>query len=141
MRGLLALLAMMALLTGVLLLSNRSLQHDLDKSKQQYTLLQAQLQQRETLITELSQQMRLREQDELALRQHLSAAQQVMQTREQQRQRSLRDDPQSQAWADAVLPADVSRLHERPAFHSASDYLRWLSGGQLMPDTAQPSRH
>jgi len=140
-RVLVVLLATAALLTGILLLSNYSLQHDLNKSKQQYNLLEVQLQQRETLIAELNQQMRQREQAELALRQDLSTAQQAMQSREQQRQRSLHDNPQSRAWADAVLPADVSRLHDRPAFSSASDYLRWLSGSQLMSDTAQPPRY
>ena len=141
MKAMLALLAGMALLILILLLSNRSLQHDLNNAVQQHDALTAQLHQRDQLITELNQQMQQRAEAELALRQDLSTAAQVMQSREQERQRSLHDNPQSRQWADAELPADVSRLLDRPAFSSASDYLRWLSGGQRLPDSGQPSRH
>ena len=137
MRWILALLAVLTLLTGILLLSNRSLQHDLTLSGQQRDALKGQLQQRETLIASLNQQMRQRERAELALRENLSTAQRAMQTREHQRQGELHDDPQSRQWADTVLPADVSRLHQRPAFNTAGDYLRWLSGSQSVPGTAR----
>ena len=137
MRWILALLAVLTLLTGILLLSNRSLQHDLTLSCQQRDALKGQLQQRETLIASLNQQMRQRERAELALRENLSTAQRAMQTREHQRQGELHDNPQSRQWADTVLPADVSRLHQRPAFNTAGDYLRWLSGSQSVPGTAR----
>ena len=137
MRWILALLAVLTLLTGVLLLSNRSLQHDLTLTGQQRDALKAQLQQRETLIATLNQQMRQRERAELVLRENLSTAQRAMQTREHQRQGELHDDPQLRLWADTALPAAVSRLHQRPAFNSAGDYLRWLSGSQPMPGTVR----
>ncbi|MGA5656688.1 Rz-like lysis system protein LysB [Rahnella contaminans] len=141
MKAMLALLAGMALLIVILLLSNRSLQHDLNNAVQQHDALTVQLHQRDQLITELNQQMQQRADAELALRQDLSTAAQVMQSREQERQRSLHDNPQSRQWADAELPADVSRLHDRPAFSSASDYLHWLSGGQFLPGSVQPSAY
>ena len=141
MRLLTALLAGMVLLVAILLLSNRSLQHDLNNASQQRDALITQLQQREQLIATLNQQMRQREQAELALREDLSTANQVMQNREKQRQRSLHENLQTRQWADTGLPADVSRLHQRPAFSSAIDYLRWLSGGQLMPYSGQQTGH
>lgn len=141
MRTLLAILAATALLIATLILSNRSLQHDLNNASQQHDALMSQLHQREQLIATLNQQMRQREQAELSLRQNLSAARQVMQTREQQRQRSLHENLQTRQWADNGLPADISRLHQRPAFSSASDYLHWLSGGELLSDTGQSPRH
>lgn len=141
MRLLPAAMTAMALLIAVLLLSNRSLQHDLNSVRQQQDALHNQLQQRQRLIAELNQQMRLREEAERALREDLNSARQVMQSREQQRERSLHHDPQTRLWADSQLPADISRLHERPAFGSASDYLRWLSGSQLLPGTGQSSGH
>lgn len=141
MRWLLILLAVIALLTGVLLLSNRSLQHDLTITSQQRDALKEKLQQQETLITELNQQMRQRERTELALRENLSIAQRAMQTREQLRQGELHNDSQSRQWADTALPANVSRLHERPPFKSAGDYLRWLSGSQPVPGTTRASGH
>ncbi|UJD87974.1 transcriptional regulator [Rahnella aquatilis] len=141
MRIFLAVLAAMTLLVAMLILSNRSLQYDLDKSRQQRDALSTQLHQREQLIILLNQQMRQREQAELSLRKNLSAAQQVMQAREQQRLRSLYENSQTRQWADNGLPADISRLHQRPAFSSASDYLRWLSGSEFLPDTGQSSRH
>lgn len=137
MRWTLALLAILTLLTGVLLLSNRSLQHDLTLTGQQRDALKVQLQQRETLIATLNQQMRQREQAELVLRENLSTAQRAMQTREHQRQGEFHDDPQLRLWADTALPAAVSRLHQRPAFNSAGDYLRWLSGSQPVPGTVR----
>lgn len=137
MRWILALLAVLTLLTGVLLLSNRSLQHDLTLTGQQRDALKAQLQQRETLIATLNQQMRQRERAELVLRENLSTAQRAMQTREHQRQGELHDDPQLRVWADTALPAAVSQLHQRPAFNSAGDYLRWLSGSQPVPGTVR----
>src|SRR5471032_753173 len=115
MRWILALLAVLTLLTGVLLLSNRSLQHDLTLTGQQRDALKAQLQQREKLST----------------------AQRAMQTREHLRQGELHDDPQLRLWADTALPAAVSRLHQRPAFNSTGDYLRWLSGSQPVPGTVR----
>ena len=141
MRILLVILTAMILLIVILLLSNRSLQHDLNHAAQQRDALAVSLQQREQTITELNQQMRQREQAELALREDLSSARQMMQTREQQRQRSLHANAQNRQWADSGLPADISRLHQRPAFSSASDYLRWLSGGQLMPYSGQQTGH
>jgi len=141
MRILLVILTAMILLIVILLLSNRSLQHDLNHAAQQRDALAISLQQREQTITALNQQMRQREQAELALREDLSSARQIMQTREQQRQRSLHVNAQNRQWADSGLPADISRLHQRPAFSSASDYLRWLSGGQLMPYSGQQTGH
>lgn len=141
MRLLPALLAGMVVLITILLLSNRSLQHDLNNAGLQRDALAAQVQQRDQLITVLNQQMRQREQAELALREDLSTARQMMQSREKQRQRSLHENLQTRQWADTGLPADVSRLHQRPAFSSAIDYLRWLSGGQLLPDPGQQTGH
>lgn len=137
MRWILALLAVLTLLSGVLLLSNRSLQHDLTLTGQQRDALKAQLQQRETLIATLNQQMRQRERAELVLRENLSTAQRAMQTREHLRQGEIHDDPQFRLWADTALPAAVSRLHQRPAFNSTGDYLRWLSGSQPVPGTVR----
>ncbi|MBU9844203.1 Rz-like lysis system protein LysB [Rahnella ecdela] len=141
MRLLPVLLAGMVLLIAILLLSNRSLQHDFNIVGLQRDALTVQLQQREQLITALNLQMRQREQAELALREDLSTANQVMQNREKQRQRSLHENLQTRQWADSGLPDDISRLHQRPAFSSASDYLHWLSTGQLMPDTRQQTGH
>lgn len=129
MRLLPAFLAGMVLLIAILLLSNRSLQHDLNNAGQQRDALTAQLQQREQLIAALNLQMRQREQAEMALREDLNSAHQVMQGREKQRQRSLHENLQARQWADTGLPDDISRLHQRPAFSSASDYLHWLSAG------------
>ena len=141
MRGSIVLFAGMVFLIAILLLSNRSLQHDLNNAGLQREALAAQLQQREQLITTLNQQMLQREHAELALREDLNTARQVMQSREKQRQRSLHENLQTRQWADTRLPADISRLHQRPAFPSASDYLRWLSGGQLMPHSGQSAGH
>ncbi|MGB8667748.1 MAG: Rz-like lysis system protein LysB [Serratia inhibens] len=78
-------------------------------------------------------------QEEEALREDLSTAHRLALTREQKIQRLLNENQQLRDWFNTALPADVARLHQRPGFTGAADYLRWLSDGEPMPDTGQPS--
>lgn len=40
-------------------------------------------------------------------------------------------------WSAAALPDDVIRLHTRPAFASARDYLDWLSARDKLPGSGK----
>lgn len=53
--------------------------------------------------------------------------------RELQMQRETDASEDLRGWSAAVLPDDVIRLHSRPAFSSARDYLDWLSTRDKLP--------
>ncbi|HFF1621931.1 TPA: Rz-like lysis system protein LysB [Yersinia enterocolitica] len=74
-----------------------------------------------------------------ALRQSLSHASTLSLSREQKIQRLLNENKALRDWFTTALPADVIRLHQRPAFASANDYLRWLSDGEQLLATKQQS--
>ncbi|MFS7239766.1 Rz-like lysis system protein LysB [Serratia proteamaculans] len=78
-------------------------------------------------------------QEEKNLRADLDNAHRLALKREQKIQRLLNENKTLRDWFNATLPADVTRLHQRPAFIGAADYLRWLSDGEPMPDTGKPS--
>lgn len=78
-------------------------------------------------------------QEEKNLRADLDNAHRLALKREQKIQRLLNENQTLRDWFNTALPADVARLHQRPGFTGAADYLRWLSDGEPMPDTFQPS--
>ncbi|MGN4063595.1 protein lysB [Burkholderia gladioli] len=46
--------------------------------------------------------------------------------------RILNETPESRAWADTVLPADVARLQASPDFTGACDYLQRVPAGDAV---------
>jgi LysB family phage lysis regulatory protein len=58
-------------------------------------------------------------------------------TREAQIQRETDANPILRDWSAAALPDDVIRMHTRPAFTSARDYLDWLSARDKLPGTGK----
>lgn len=80
-------------------------------------------------------------QEEKSLRNDLNNAHRLALTREQKIQRLLNENQILRGWFNTPLPADVARLHQRPGFTGAANYLRWLSGGEPVPDTGkQPEK-
>lgn len=77
-------------------------------------------------------------QEEEKLRGDLNAAHWLALTREQKIQRLLNENQQLRDWFNTALPADVARLHQRPGFTGAADYLRWLSESESVPNPGQP---
>lgn len=53
--------------------------------------------------------------------------------REMTIQRETDANPILRDWSAAALPDDVIRLHTRPAFASARDYLDWVSARDKLP--------
>ncbi|AXX19849.1 Rz-like lysis system protein LysB [Serratia marcescens] len=77
-------------------------------------------------------------QEEEKLRGDLNAAHRLALTREQKIQRLLNENQQLRDWFNTALPADVTRLHQRPGFTDAANYLRWLSESESVPNPGQP---
>ncbi|ENA1777558.1 LysB family phage lysis regulatory protein [Yersinia ruckeri] len=116
-----------------------SLYQEVKQARQQVTTLSGELSVRDNLITRLQAKSQQQAQNELALRQSLRKASDVSLSREQKIQRLLNENKALRDWFATALPADIIRLHQRPAFASPNDYLRWLSDGQQLPTPSQHS--
>ncbi|HHQ6535092.1 TPA: Rz-like lysis system protein LysB [Serratia fonticola] len=138
-----ALLSVLMLLTliGWLKWQVVSLDKSLADAKQQNSTLTAAVNSRDTVITALQREAGQQTVAEQQLRNTLAGAQRMALRREQQLQRALNENQALREWFGRALPADVIRLHQRPAFTGTGDYLRWLSDGQPVPNPGQPAYH
>lgn len=130
----LALLA--ALLLALALTGWRGAQ--LREAQRASAALAADITSRDRVISHLREQAQMNDRREAALRAQLSRASRLAVTREVQ---IARENDASQAlrqWSAAALPDDVIRLHSRPAFDNARDYLDWLSAREQLSSAGQP---
>ncbi len=131
-----AMMLIVALLVVLGWYANR-LSHDIDSANRMIGTLSAGIESRDNTITRLQDEARQQADNERALRQSLSHASSLSLSREQKIQRLLNENKALRDWFAAALPADVIRLHQRPAFASPHDYLRWLSDGEQLPAAGQ----
>ncbi|HDL7640365.1 TPA: Rz-like lysis system protein LysB [Yersinia enterocolitica] len=131
-----AMMLIVALLVVLGWYANR-LSHDIDSANRMIGTLSAGIESRDNTITRLQDEARQQADNERALRQSLSHASSLSLSREQKIQRLLNENKALRDWFAAALPADVIRLHQRPAFASPNDYLRWLSDSEQLPATGQ----
>jgi len=103
--------------------------------------LSADIESRDNVIHRLNDDALRRERQEQSLRTQLARAGQEARDREVHIQRLLNENQEMRDWYAAILPDGISRMHARPAFASAADYLRWLSGGNELPDTGKLTGH
>ena len=96
---------------------------------------------RDNVINRLNDDAVARERQEQSLRTQLSQAGEQARVREYHIQRLLNENQEMRDWYGARLPDGIGRMHQRPAFASAADYLRWLSGGNELPDTGKLTGH
>ncbi|HHQ6598172.1 Rz-like lysis system protein LysB [Serratia fonticola] len=138
-----ALLSALTLLTliGWLKWQVVSLGKSLADAQQQNSTLTAAVNSRDKVITALQREVGQQAKAEKQLRNTLAGAQRLALRREQQLQRTLNENQALREWFSRALPADVIRLHQRPAFTGTGDYLRWLSDGQSVPDPGEPADH
>nr|WP_227722073.1 Rz-like lysis system protein LysB [Yersinia proxima] len=132
-----ALLLIWVLMMGLLAWHTHSLKKELDSTKLVIGTLSAGIESRDNAITRLQDEARQQADNERALRQSLSRASSLSLLREQKIQRLLNENKVLRDWFTTALPADVIRLHQRPAFASPNDYLRWLSDSDQLPATGQ----
>lgn len=131
-----AMMLIVALLVALGWYANR-LSHDIDSANRIIGTLSAGIEIRDNVITRLQDEARQLADNEQALRQSLSHASSLSLSREQRIQRLLNENKVLRDWFTTALPADVIRLHQRPAFASPHDYLRWLSDSDQLPATGQ----
>ncbi|HFI5325136.1 TPA: Rz-like lysis system protein LysB [Serratia liquefaciens] len=110
----------------------------LDEAQRENVRISAALTVTRTAISTLQTAVRQLAQEEQSLRNDLNNAHRLALTREQKIQRLLNENQTLRDWFNTPLPADVARLHQRPGFTDAADYLRWLSDGEPVPDPGKP---
>ncbi|ELI8100115.1 Rz-like lysis system protein LysB [Yersinia enterocolitica] len=129
-------MVIVALLVALGWYANR-LSHDIDSANRIIGTLSAGIESRDNVITRLQDEARQQADNERALRQSLSHASSLSLSREQKIQRLLNENKVLRDWFATALPADVIRLHQRPAFANPNDYLRLLSDSDQLPATGQ----
>ena len=112
-----------------------------DQAQRIIGTLSAGIESRDNAINRLNDEAVTRERQEQSLRTQLARASQQARDREYDIQRLLNENQEMRDWYATPLPDGISRMHARPAFASAADYLRWLSGGNQLPDTGKLTGH
>ena len=114
---------------------------DVEQAQRIIGTLSAGIESRDNAIHRLNEDAATRERQEQSLRTQLTQAGQRARDREYTIQRLLNENQEMRDWYSARLPDGIGRMHARPAFASAADYLRWLSGGHELSDTGKLPRH
>lgn len=110
---------------------------ELSESQRIIGTLSAGIASRDKAIARLNDEAREGQKREAALRLLQGRASTGALNRELQIQRETDASPSLRGWSAAALPDDVIRLHSRPAFASARDYLDWLSARDKLPVSGQ----
>jgi LysB family phage lysis regulatory protein len=106
---------------------------DLGDAQRIIGTLSAGIESRDKAIRRLNAEAREGQKREAALRLLQGRASSGALNRELTIQRETDANPTLRDWSAAALPDDVIRLHSRPAFASARDYLDWLSTRDKLP--------
>lgn len=141
MRVLILLLLAACALAGLQTWRIDGLHDEAEEAQRIIGTLSAGIESRDNVINRLNDDAVTRERQEQSLRTQLARAGQQAGDREVHIQRLLNENQEMRDWYGARLPDGISRMHSRPAFASAADYLRWLSGGDELPDTGKRTGH
>jgi LysB family phage lysis regulatory protein len=134
MTRLIALLLAVALLAlGVTGWQWKEAKDDLTSAQRIIGTLSAGIESRDRAIARLDADARASQKREAELRLMQGRASTAALNREMTIQRKTDANPILRDWSAAALPDDVIRLHARPAFSSARDYLDWVSARDKLP--------
>lgn len=134
MTRLIALLLAVALLAlGVTGWQWKVAKDDLTSAQRIIGTLSAGIESRDKAIALLDADARASQKREAELRLMQGRASTAALNREMTIQRETDANPILRDWSAAALPDDVIRLHARPAFSSARDYLDWVSSRDKLP--------
>lgn len=128
-----ALLAVALLALGVTGWQWKVAKDDLTSAQRIIGTLSAGIESRDKAIARLDADARASQKREAELRLMQGRASTAALNREMTIQRETDANPILRDWSAADLPDDVIRLHSRPAFASARDYLDWVSARDKLP--------
>jgi len=138
MTRLIALLLAVALLAlGVTGWQWKVAKDDLTSAQRIIGTLSAGIESRDRAIARLDADAKASQKREAELRLMQGRASTAALNREMTIQRETDANPILRDWSAADLPDDVIRLHARPAFASARDYLDWLSARDKLPSAGK----
>lgn len=138
MTRLIALLLAIALLAlGVTGWQWKVAKDDLTSAQRIIGTLSAGIESRDKAIARLDADARASQKREAELRLMQGRASTAALNREMTIQRETDANPILRDWSAAALPDDVIRLHTRPAFSNARDYLDWVSARDKLPGTGK----
>jgi LysB family phage lysis regulatory protein len=106
---------------------------DLSSAQRIIGTLSAGIESRDKAIARLDADARASQKREAELRLMQGRASTAALNREMTIQRETDANPILRDWSAAALPDNVIRLHARPAFASARDYLDWVSARDKLP--------
>ena len=106
---------------------------DLTSAQRIIGTLSAGIESRDKAIARLDADARASQKREAELRLMQGRASTAALNREMTIERETDANPILRDWSAAALPDDVIRLHARPAFSSARDYLDWVSARDKLP--------
>lgn len=106
---------------------------DLTSAQRIIGTLSAGIESRDRAIARLDADAKASQKREAELRLMQRRASTAALNREMTIQRETDANPRLRNWSAADLPDDVIRLHARPAFASARDYLDWVSARDKLP--------
>ncbi len=141
MRILILLLLATCVLAGLQTWRIGGLTDEAEQAQRIIGTLSAGIESRDNVINRLNDDAVTRERQEQSLRTQLARASQEARDREVHLQRLLNENQEMRDWYATPLPDGIGRMHARPAFASAADYLHWLSGGNQLPDTGKRTGH
>jgi len=113
-------------------------QEKLELADAQITTLTESLMVRMQELDELQQQADTNQQAYLTLQQQISATHDQLRRRTRQLEKLKRENQPLREWADTALPADIIRLHQRPALTGSEAY-RQLSEADALPASDEPA--
>ncbi len=128
-----ALLAVALLALGMTGWQWKVAKDDLTSAQRIIGTLSAGIESRDKAIARLDADARASQKREAELRLMQRRASTAALNREMTIQRETDANPILRDWSAAALPDDVIRLHARPAFASARDYLDWVSARDKLP--------
>lgn len=114
-------------------------QQKLEQAQQHTGQLQQALEQSAGTVSSLQQAARQNQQAQAELRKQLQLANASSRQYQQQLQVLKRENEQIKKWAETLLPAAISQLHQRPAITGAAEYRAWLSTRDPLPTAAEPA--
>lgn len=79
------------------------------------------------------------QQAQAELRTQLASVSSTSQYRKNKIEELKRELSDVKAWADTLLPASISQLHQRPAISGSAEYRRWLSTRDPLPVAGEQS--
>ena len=132
-----ALLALLLLLLAFASWRGAKVGDQLREARRANAALSADLTSRDQIIARLTTQAQANSKREAALRLQQVRASRIALSRDVHIARETDASQALREWSAAALPDDLIRLHSRPAFDNARDYLGWLSAREQLPAAGQ----